>query len=82
MFPVLSMARAVSPSLLIAMLASSAGIIKELDGRGQVMHSYPFCWRSDTPLIYRAIQRWFLRVANIIPQLLAASAESRWVQTF
>jgi hypothetical protein len=25
-------------------------------------HSYPFCWRSDTPLIYRAVPSWFVKV--------------------
>jgi isoleucyl-tRNA synthetase len=60
-------------------------IIKELEARGrlfhrtQVTHSYPFCWRSDTPLIYRTIPCWFVRVENIVPQLLEASAKSYWV---
>ena len=26
------------------------------------VHSYPFCWRSDTPLIYRTIPSWFIKV--------------------
>ncbi len=25
-------------------------------------HSYPFCWRSDTPLIYKAVPSWFVAV--------------------
>lgn len=67
---------------------ANPGIIKELDHqcrlfhRTQITHSYPFCWRSDTPLIYRAIPCWFVRVANIIPQLLEASQESYWVPEF
>ncbi|PJF18388.1 putative isoleucyl-trna synthetase [Paramicrosporidium saccamoebae] len=67
---------------------ANPGIIKELDGngrifhRGQITHSYPFCWRSDTPLIYRAIPCWFVRVGDIIPRLLAASAETLWVPEF
>ena len=28
----------------------------------QLNHSYPFCWRSDTPLIYRAVPSWFVKV--------------------
>lgn len=28
----------------------------------RLMHSYPFCWRSDTPLIYRAVPSWFVKV--------------------
>lgn len=63
-------------------------ILKDLEAKGrlfhrtQLTHSYPFCWRSDTPLIYRAIPCWFVRVQNIIPQLLEASAQSRWVPDF
>ena len=29
---------------------------------GRIVHSYPFCWRTDTPLIYKAIPTWFVRV--------------------
>jgi isoleucyl-tRNA synthetase len=32
---------------------------------GTVKHSYPFCWRSETPLIYRAIPSWFMRVSQM-----------------
>jgi valyl-tRNA synthetase len=28
-------------------------------------HSYPFCWRSDTPLIYRAVPSWFVKVGGL-----------------
>lgn len=67
---------------------ANTSIIKEIEGRNrlfhrsQIMHSYPFCWRSDTPLIYRTIPCWFVRVTSIIPQLLAASAKSYWVPEF
>jgi isoleucyl-tRNA synthetase len=43
-------------------------IIKYLKDKGILvaqatyMHSYPFCWRSDTPLIYRAVSSWFIKV--------------------
>lgn len=40
------------------------------------MHSYPFCWRSDTPLIYKAVPSWFVRVEEIKPQVRrSASAQ-------
>ena len=29
---------------------------------GQMRHRYPFCWRSDTPLIYKAVSSWFVAV--------------------
>lgn len=63
-------------------------IIKDLEDRARVFvrttltHSYPFCWRSDTPLLYRTIPCWFVRVSNIIPQMLEASAATRWVPEF
>ena len=37
--------------------------------QGAIMHSYPFCWRSDTPLIYKAVPSWFVRVEEIKPQV-------------
>ncbi|EJS44618.1 ils1p [Saccharomyces arboricola H-6] len=60
-------------------------IIKHLTNTGnlllasQVRHSYPFCWRSDTPLLYRSVPAWFVRVKNIVPQMLESVMESHWV---
>ncbi|KAI9297973.1 isoleucyl-tRNA synthetase [Neoconidiobolus thromboides FSU 785] len=48
----------------------------------QFSHSYPFCWRSDTPLMYRAIPSWFIRVTNIVDNLLKNNGKSRWVPDF
>ena len=36
---------------------------------GAIVHSYPFCWRSDTPLIYKAVPSWFVRVEEIKPRV-------------
>lgn len=44
-----------------------------------IQHSYPFCWRSDTPLIYKAIPSWYIRVEAIKEKLLAANRKTRWV---
>ena len=44
-----------------------------------VEHAYPHCWRSDTPLIYRPVPSWFVRVTSLINDLLAANAKVRWV---
>ncbi|GJP70428.1 hypothetical protein CLOP_g1371, partial [Closterium sp. NIES-67] len=49
---------------------------------GSIMHSYPFCWRSDTPLIYRAVPSWFIAVEQIKPALLANNAETYWVPEY
>jgi isoleucyl-tRNA synthetase len=44
-----------------------------------IQHSYPFCYRSDTPLIYRAIPSWYVAVTQIIDRMLAANEQIRWV---
>ncbi|CCH62703.1 hypothetical protein TBLA_0I00400 [Henningerozyma blattae CBS 6284] len=60
-------------------------IIKHLTASGnmllasQIRHSYPFCWRSDTPLLYRTVPAWFVRVKNIVPQLLESVKKTHWV---
>ncbi|RIB13210.1 isoleucyl-tRNA synthetase [Gigaspora rosea] len=50
--------------------------------QSQIKHSYPFCWRSDTPLLYKAVPSWFVRVKPIIPQLLKNNQETYWVPEF
>ena len=60
-------------------------IIKHLKAKGrlivdaQITHSYPFCWRSDTPLLYRAVPSWFVKIPQIIPQMLQNIEGSHWV---
>lgn len=46
---------------------------------GQVRHSYPFCWRSDTPLIYKAVSSWFVRVSDHVDEIQANLAKTHWV---
>lgn len=55
---------------------------KRLFHQAQVTHSYPFCWRSDTPLIYRAVPSWFVRVEFMSELLLKSSADTYWVPAF
>ena len=50
-----------------------------LFSEGTVVHSYPFCYRCETPLIYRAISTWFVRVEQIKERMLAANAQIWWV---
>ncbi|MCK4934079.1 MAG: isoleucine--tRNA ligase [Simkaniaceae bacterium] len=60
-------------------------IIKKLkaEGRifhhGQIRHRYPFCWRSDTPLIYKAVETWFVSVEKIKDLVIQANQEIHWV---
>uniref|UniRef100_A0A336LLA8 Isoleucine--tRNA ligase, cytoplasmic n=1 Tax=Culicoides sonorensis TaxID=179676 RepID=A0A336LLA8_CULSO len=49
---------------------------------GQTKHSYPFCWRSDTPLIYKAVPSWFVRVEHMNKQLLSCSSQTYWVPDY
>ncbi|TDZ23108.1 Isoleucine--tRNA ligase [Colletotrichum orbiculare MAFF 240422] len=63
-------------------------IIKHLKGADKIVvdsslkHSYPMCYRSDTPLIYRAVPSWFVRIPEIIPQMLENIQGSHWVPSF
>lgn len=45
----------------------------------QITHSYPFCWRSDTPLLYRTVPAWFVRIGEIIPDMLENVEKTNWV---
>jgi len=45
---------------------------------GTLRHRYPFCWRSDTPLIYKALRTWFVGVEKIKDQLLASNEQIHW----
>ena len=51
---------------------------KRLIEASSVKHSYPFCWRSDTPLIYKAVPSWFVRVEPMIENLLESSHATYW----
>ncbi|GMH28561.1 hypothetical protein Nepgr_030404 [Nepenthes gracilis] len=50
--------------------------------QGSFTHSYPFCWRSDTPLIYRAVPSWFVAVEKLKDQLLENNKQTYWVPDF
>ena len=60
-------------------------IIKRLKDEGKlfhqsvIVHSYPFCYRTDTPLIYMAMPQWYLRVDEIKAKMLAANEQINWV---
>uniref|UniRef100_A0A4W6DVU7 Isoleucine--tRNA ligase, cytoplasmic n=1 Tax=Lates calcarifer TaxID=8187 RepID=A0A4W6DVU7_LATCA len=63
-------------------------IIKWLKENGRLVnassfkHSYPFCWRSDTPLIYKAVPSWFVRVEHMVDKLLDNNGKCYWVPEF
>lgn len=45
----------------------------------QYTHSYPFCWRTDTPLIYKAMSSWFVRVTDFRDEMVKNNQEINWV---
>ena len=47
-----------------------------------IVHSYPFCERTDTPLIYRAIEAWYVRVEDMRDRLLRSNEQIRWMPAF
>lgn len=55
---------------------------QRLVSAGTEIHSYPFCWRSQTPLIYRAIDTWFIKVTDIKQQLLENNKNPKWIPAF
>lgn len=46
---------------------------------GVYEHNYPMCWRSGTPLIYKAVSCWFIRVTAIKDDLVKNNFKSNWV---
>ena len=63
-------------------------IIRRLKDEGKlvhqstVKHSYPFCERTDTPLIYRAIEAWYIRVEDIRERLVELNNDIHWVPEY
>lgn len=46
---------------------------------GRIVHSYPFCWRSDTPLLYKLVANWFVNVKDHVACLLRNNEKINWV---
>lgn len=42
-------------------------------------HQYPYCWRSNTPLIYKTVSSWFINVEKIKDKICANNLETSWV---
>lgn len=59
-------------------------IIRFLKHQGKVVqhgtcrHRYPFCPRSDTPLIYKTVKTWFVAVEKIKSQILKVNEKTHW----
>jgi isoleucyl-tRNA synthetase len=64
---------------------ANLAIIRDLRERGQLVrhdsyvHSYPHCWRTDTPLIYKAVSSWFVQVTAIRDRMVELNQQITWV---
>lgn len=60
-------------------------IIEDLEKNGRIFaaeklkHTYPFCWRCDTPLYYYATPSWFVAVTKIVEKLVSNNQKVDWV---
>ena len=60
-------------------------VLKDLDGRGLLYdapkfeHSYPHCWRCDTPLIYYARESWFIKMTAVRDDLVRNNNTINWI---
>ncbi len=63
-------------------------IVAELAERGrliaaeEIVHRYPFCWRCNTPLVFRLSDDWFIAVDELRPKLLEANATVDWTPAY
>ncbi|SHO52935.1 isoleucine--tRNA ligase [Anaerocolumna xylanovorans] len=60
---------------IIKLLATKNLLFKTL----KFEHSYPFCWRCDTPLIYYARDSWFIKMTEVKDQLVANNNTINWM---
>ena len=61
--------------LIIEDMKADGRLVKEL----LYEHSYPFCWRCDTPLLYYARSSWFIKVTAVKDRLLASNESVNWM---
>lgn len=60
-------------------------IIEMLKAKGSLLavteieHEYPYCWRCHNPVIFRATEQWFLKIEDLIPEMLKANEKVIWV---
>lgn len=51
---------------------------RKLVKKEQITHAYPYCWRTDTPLIYRAMSSWFVKVTDFKDEMVALNQQITW----
>ncbi len=66
-------------------LEANTEIIRHLREMGRLVrhdsyeHNYPHCWRTDTPIIYRALPSWYVKVTDFRDRLVELNQEINWV---
>ena len=60
---------------LIELLKASGKLVHS----GRITHSYPFCYRTGTPLIYKAIPTWFVAVESFRDRMVELNEQVHWV---
>jgi isoleucyl-tRNA synthetase len=60
---------------VVKLLESKGALI----GKDDHLHSYPHCWRSKTPIVFRAVIQWFIRVESFRDRALAEIDRVDWV---
>jgi isoleucyl-tRNA synthetase len=60
---------------IVALLRSKGMLIAEQ----AYQHSYPYCWRSKTPIIFRAVEQFFIRIDDLRADALAAIKGVHWI---
>ena len=75
---------AVEPWAGVFVKDADAGIIENLEARGQMLrcetmkHDYPFCWRCDTALLYYARASWFVRTTAFKDRMVELNQKVNW----
>ncbi|MCP5039533.1 MAG: isoleucine--tRNA ligase [bacterium] len=60
-------------------------VIRDLKQRGLVvkhetyLHNYPHCWRTDEPLIYKALDSWYVKVTEIRERMVELNQQINWI---
>ncbi len=76
---------AIQPWAGVFVKDADPSIMKELDSRGllfnagKITHTYPFCWRCKTPLLYMARPTWFIRTSLKKDRMVELNQEINWV---
>jgi isoleucyl-tRNA synthetase len=75
----------VEPWQGVNVFEANPGIIRALRERGALfqhrtyVHNYPHCWRTDQPLIYRAMNSWYVRVSALRERMVELNRRIHWI---